>query len=63
MISKSMSGEELAAIDGGHFYCGIVLMDGKVIETPPIVAYMRGWTREKVASYCRRKGWKLGERT
>jgi len=51
--------ETLAAIDAPHFYAGIVLFDDVVVEAADIVKYMRvqKWTRERVRSYCRDKGW------
>lgn len=49
----------LAAIDAPHFYAGIVLEADIVTEAAPIVKYMRGWSRDKVRSYCQQKGWKV----
>lgn len=53
--------EILAAIDAPHFYAGIVLHDGVVIEAADIVAYMkrRRWTRAQVRDYCKQKDWKI----
>ena len=51
--------ETLAVIDAPHFYCGIVLREDKVIETAPIVRYMKGWSRDRVREYCREKQWKV----
>ena len=53
--------ETLAVIDAPHFYAGIVLWDDTVVETAPIVSYMkRGkWDRATVRAYCKRKGWKI----
>jgi len=45
------------AIDAPHFYAGLVAEDGRVTETAPILRYMMGWDGERVAAYCRRKGW------
>jgi hypothetical protein len=41
------------------FCAGIVLWDDKVIEAAPIVKYMKGWTRDRVRTYCARCGWKV----
>lgn len=49
----------LAAVDAPHFYCGIVLKNDVVILAAPIVKYMRGWSRDKVRTYCKQKGWKI----
>lgn len=53
--------EILAAIDAPHFYAGIVLQDGVVVEAAPIVKYMakKKWTRAKVRDYCREQGWTI----
>jgi hypothetical protein len=51
--------EILASIDAPHFNAGIVLWDGKVIESAPIVRYMRKWPRDRVRDYCKTKGWKI----
>jgi hypothetical protein len=49
--------EIVAVIDAPHFYAGIVLVDDKVTRAAPIVKYMRGWSRDKVRTYCQSKGW------
>lgn len=51
----------LAQIDSGHFCAGIVLFDDRVFRAAPILHYMaKGqWTRDKVRTYCQRKGWKI----
>ena len=49
--------ETLIAIEAPHFYAGIVARDGKVIEAASIVKYMKGWSGQKVADYCKEKGW------
>ena len=43
------------------FRAGIVLWDDVVIEAAPIVGYMKRqkWTRGRVRSYCRQKGWQV----
>lgn len=51
--------EILATIDAPHFYAGIVLWDDKVVEAADIVRYMRRWSRERVRTYCEKKGWKV----
>lgn len=49
--------EILAQIRGTGFTAGIVLFDDKVVETAPIVRYMKRWSRERVRTYCAGKGW------
>jgi hypothetical protein len=51
--------EMLAAIDAPHFYAGIVLRRDKVVEAANIVRYMKGWSRDRVRSYCKEKKWKV----
>jgi hypothetical protein len=51
--------EILAQILAPHFSAGVVLWDDKVVETAPIVRYMRGWSRERVRNYCKKKDWKI----
>jgi hypothetical protein len=49
--------EMLASIDAPYFLAGIVLRDDRVIVTADILRYMRGWSRDRVRSYCSTKGW------
>lgn len=51
--------ETLASIDAPHFCAGVVLWDDKVTEAVPIVRYMKGWSRDRVRSYCRDKKWRV----
>jgi len=51
--------ETLAQIKAPHFTVGIVLFDDRVVEGPPIVRYMRGWSRDRVRTYCGEKDWKV----
>ena len=55
----AMTKETLAVIEGPHFYAGIVLREGHVIEAADIVRYMKRWSRDRVREYCRAKGWKI----
>jgi len=50
--------ETLIVIDAPHFYAGIVAEHGKVKEAADIVKYMKGWDGQRVAAYCKAKGWK-----
>lgn len=49
----------LAQIKAPHFTAGIVLDDGIVTTTAPIVKYMKGWTRDRVRDYCHQKMWHI----
>lgn len=49
--------ETLIQIITPHFVAGLVARNGKVIEAAPIIRYMRGWTGQRVADYCKEKGW------
>ncbi len=48
-----------ARIVAPHFVAEAVLRDDLVTEVAPIVAYMRGWSRDRVREYCRSKGWQI----
>lgn len=41
------------------FVAGIVMFDDVVVETAPIVKYMKKWKRGRVREYCRERGWKV----
>lgn len=49
----------MITIDAPHFCCGVVVVDGVVIDSAPIVKYMKGWVVPKVIDYCTRKGWEV----
>ena len=51
--------EILAQIRAPHFTAGIVLFDDRVVETAPIVRYMRRWSRQRVRDYCSKMGWEV----
>jgi hypothetical protein len=40
-----------------HFVAGVILEDGHVTKTAPIVAYMYGWDEDLVRFYCAKQGW------
>lgn len=47
-----------------HFTAGVVFATGAVgiemvVRVPPIVKYMKGWSRAEVLDYCARKRWKV----
>lgn len=47
----------LVAVSAPHFYAGIVLKDGVVIEAAPILKWTVGKRREWLGGYFIRKGW------
>ncbi len=49
----------LIAIDAPHFYCGVIVRNGRVIRTAPIVHYLTGWDRDRVQRYAQRRGWRV----
>lgn len=46
----------LYRITAPHFCAGIDKRSGRVA---PILAYMRRWPLDRIADYCRRRGWEL----
>ena len=38
-----------------HFTAAVLLKDGVVVKTAPILHYMKGWTQNLVVSYCVRR--------
>jgi hypothetical protein len=51
--------ETLAQIRSRNFTAGIVLVDDVVVETAPIVRFMRRWSRDRVRDYCRKYCWQI----
>ena len=51
--------EILFVIDAPHFYCGVIVRNGRVIQTAPIVHYLKGWDRDRVQHYAQRRGWRV----
>ncbi|MCD9821234.1 hypothetical protein [Bradyrhizobium japonicum] len=49
--------EVLAQIRAPNFTAGIVLFDDVVVETAPRVRYMRRWSRDRVRTECKQRGW------
>lgn len=45
-------------VSAPHFVAGLVLQQGIVVQTAPILHYMRGWSVAKMDRYCQRKGWR-----
>lgn len=51
--------EALGQITAPFFCAGFVVRGRKVVEAAPIVAYMIGWTTERVRLYCSKRRWEL----
>ncbi len=47
----------LLQIKAKHFCAGLVIDGTVVVEAAPILQYMVGWSRVKVAKYARRRKW------
>ncbi len=41
-----------------HFVAALVVVADRVTTAAPILAYMRGWTGDRVRAYVARKGWR-----
>lgn len=54
-----MGERELWTIIAPHFCASVVVRDGRVTKPAPILKYMLGWTPERIAEYCHRKGWTI----
>jgi hypothetical protein len=54
-----MKPKTLYVIQAPHFYAGIVFQDEIVVESAPIISYMKGWSREKVEQYVQHKHWHI----
>lgn len=39
------------------FCAGLVLWDDEVVQGADIVRYMKGWSRDHVRDYCKRREW------
>ena len=50
----------LIQIDAGGGFCAAVQIEyDKVIEAAPLLRYMKGWTKEQVLAYAKRRGWRI----
>lgn len=50
--------EMLVQVTAPHFCAGIVLTDGRVTTTAPILKWSVGWQRERLSAYFKSKGWR-----
>lgn len=48
-------------VDAGQFNAGLLMRDRRVVEAPPILKYMAGWSQDRVESYCSKKSWEVKE--
>ena len=44
------------------FAASVAVRSGHVIEAAPILAYMNGWTLQKVKEHCKNKKWRYEEK-
>jgi hypothetical protein len=51
--------ETLVQIRSRNFVAGIVLIDDKVVETAPILRFLKGWSGQRVWEYCARYRWEV----
>jgi hypothetical protein len=63
-VERQIVIEILATVDGikngkSPFNAGIVLHDDRVVETAPIIRFMKGWHRDRVRAHCKMCGWKV----
>jgi len=49
--------EIVIQITAPHFCAGLVMRDGFIVKTAPILKYMRGWSYAKMVLYCAKKQW------
>lgn len=49
----------IAQVQAPHFTAGLTLYQDVVEEAAPIINYMKGWSRDRVREYCRKKQWKV----
>ena len=47
----------LFQIVSSYFVAGIITSNAKVVDAPPIIRYMIGWTLDRVAKYAKQKNW------
>lgn len=47
----------LIRIVAPYFCCGIIVNHPKFNVCAPIIKYMSGWSKDRVISYCKSKGW------
>ena len=58
---KELMSVAIYQITAPYFTAGLVVCDGKVKDAAPIIRYMIGWTKEKMAGYAQRHFWKVVE--
>jgi hypothetical protein len=49
----------LYRIVSDYFVCGIVVREGVVIKTAPIMHYARGWSEAQLLTYCLKREWSV----
>lgn len=43
-----------------YFVAGVGTENNKIVQTAPILAYMRGWSVQKMYNYAMKKRWSIG---
>ncbi len=49
----------LIQLTAKHFCAGLIVQNGRVTVTAPILRYMAGWTVARVRQYAVGKGWRV----
>jgi hypothetical protein len=49
----------LFQIKASYFCAGGEIADNRVIDSAPIIQYMKGWSYKQVYEYCQRKKWEF----
>ena len=49
----------LYAIDSGYFYAGILVNDGVIVTTAPVLRWSVGWGFHSFVQYVNRKKWAI----
>ena len=57
MPPAASSMEHTVVIAAAHFCAAVIIRDEYVVDSAPILAYMRGWPESRVLSYAAYKGW------
>ena len=47
-------------ISSSYFVAGVGFNESHIVDwCAPIIKYMRGWNKQKVYNYCKKKNWNL----
>jgi hypothetical protein len=59
---KYVAHDTLIVVTAPHFCAALVMMDGAVVRTAPILKWALGWKADRLSAYFKRKGWKAIQR-